>query len=57
MTPSERLARFVEDLVRAGAVVREVSPDEHADRVKRERRERWNAILDDATSPVTPRKR
>ena len=57
MTPSERLARFVDDLVRAGGIVRELGPEELHDRKRAERRERWERILDEAPSPVAPRKR
>jgi len=57
LTREERLARFIEDLVRAGAVVREVGRDELHEREKKERRERWERIRDEAPSPVVPRKR
>jgi hypothetical protein len=43
--------------VRAGAVVREVGRDELHEREKKERRERWERIRDEAPSPVVPRKR
>lgn len=57
MTREERLASFVDDLVRAGAVVREVGRDELHEREKKERRERWERILDEAPASVAPRKR
>ena len=57
MTYTERLARFVDDLCRAGALVREVDRDELHERERKERVEHWERLRDDSPASVVPRKR